>query len=82
MAVTQELWGSETSKAVDNFPVSGERIPVPVVRWLGRIKAAAARVKNGGGQILHDPHEVPGGSWIVNCSDPQGAAFALLGPHR
>jgi fumarate hydratase, class II len=44
MAVSQELWGSETSKAVENFPVSGERVPVPVVRWLGRIKAAAARV--------------------------------------
>ena len=27
-----------------NFPVSGERIPVPVIRWLGRIKGAAARV--------------------------------------
>jgi fumarate hydratase, class II len=38
------LWGSETSKAIDNFPVSGEPVPVPVVRWLGRIKAAAARV--------------------------------------
>jgi fumarate hydratase class II len=44
MAVQQELWGPETSKAVANFPVSGERVPAPVVRWLGRIKAAAARV--------------------------------------
>ncbi len=40
----QQLWGGETTKAVANFPVSGERVPVPVVRWLGRIKAAAARV--------------------------------------
>src|ERR671928_927842 len=40
----QELWGAETRKAVDNFPVSGEPIPAPVARWLGRIKAAAARV--------------------------------------
>src|SRR3954452_8922110 len=40
----QQLWGGETTKAVSNFPVSGERVPVPVVRWLGRIKAAAARV--------------------------------------
>jgi fumarate hydratase, class II len=39
----QELWGGETRKAVDNFPVSGERVPVAVVRWLGRIKGAAAR---------------------------------------
>src|SRR6185436_301662 len=38
-----ELWGEETRKAVANFPVSGEPIPVPVARWLGRIKAAAAR---------------------------------------
>jgi fumarate hydratase class II len=39
-----ELWGGETTKAVANFQVSGEPIPVPVARWLGRIKAAAARV--------------------------------------
>ena len=41
--VEQELWGAETRKAVVNFPVSGVPIPVPVARWLGRIKAAAAR---------------------------------------
>ena len=40
----EELWGAETRKAVENFPVSGEPIPAPVARWLGRIKAAAARV--------------------------------------
>src|SRR6187549_1274360 len=39
-----QLWGGETTKAVANFPVSGERVPVEVVRWLGRIKGAAARV--------------------------------------
>jgi fumarate hydratase class II len=39
-----ELWGEETRKAVANFPVSGQPIPEPVVRWLGRIKAAAAEV--------------------------------------
>ena len=39
-----ELWGAETTKAIANFPVSGEPIPVPVARWLGRIKAAAALV--------------------------------------
>ncbi len=41
---TEQLWGAETNKAVDNFPVSGEPVPVPVLRWLGRIKGAAARV--------------------------------------
>ncbi len=41
---TEQLWGGETTKAVANFPISGERVPVAVVRWLGRIKGAAARV--------------------------------------
>jgi fumarate hydratase class II len=40
----QELWGGETTKAIANFPVSGQPIPAPVARWLGRIKGAAARV--------------------------------------
>jgi fumarate hydratase class II len=40
----KQLWGGETTKAVANFPISGERVPVPVIRWLGRIKGAAARV--------------------------------------
>src|SRR4051794_27214059 len=48
MAATEverdQLWGAETMKAVENFPVSGQPIPAPVVHWLGRIKAAAARV--------------------------------------
>jgi len=43
MADPQQLWGSETTKAVENFPVSGERVPVTVVRMLAHIKAAAAR---------------------------------------
>ena len=40
---TQELWGAETRKAVENFQVSGQPIPPSVAAWLGRIKAAAAR---------------------------------------
>jgi fumarate hydratase, class II len=40
----RELWGEETRKAMANFTVSGEPIPAPVDRWLGRIKGAAARV--------------------------------------
>ena len=39
----RKLWGGETDKAVANFPVSGEALPIPVIRWLGRLKAAAAR---------------------------------------
>jgi fumarate hydratase, class II len=53
----QELWGGETAKAVENFPVSGEPIPAPVVHWLGRIKGAAARVNAELGLLEPDKAE-------------------------
>jgi fumarate hydratase class II len=40
----EQLWGGETTKAVANFPISGEGVPAPVIHWLGRIKSAAAHV--------------------------------------
>src|SRR6202041_1859303 len=40
----KQLWGGETPKAVENFPISGETVPVSVVHWLARIKGAAAAV--------------------------------------
>jgi fumarate hydratase class II len=54
MATTEQLWGGETTKAVDNFPISGERVPVTVVRWLGRIKGAAARANAELGLLERD----------------------------
>src|SRR3954468_6342398 len=42
--MADKLYGGETEKAVANFPISGEPVPAPVVHWLGRIKAASARV--------------------------------------
>jgi fumarate hydratase class II len=53
----QELWGAETRKAIANFPVSGEPIPVAVARWLGRIKAAAALVNADLGLLAPDKAE-------------------------
>jgi fumarate hydratase class II len=45
------LYGGETKKAVDNFPISGETVPVSVIRWLGRIKGTAALVNAELGNI-------------------------------
>jgi fumarate hydratase class II len=56
-AAPQELWGVETNKAIENFPVSGEPIPTSVARWLGRIKAAAARVNAELGLLDQDKAE-------------------------
>jgi fumarate hydratase class II len=56
-AAPRELWGTETRKAIENFPISGEPIPVEVARWLGRIKAAAARVNGELGLLDADRAE-------------------------
>jgi fumarate hydratase, class II len=64
----RELWGGETRKAVANFPVSGERIPVSVARWLARIKAAAARANAELGLLDDDKAER-----IARAADRVGA---------
>lgn len=46
------------------------------------IDAAVARVKEKGGMIANGPMQVPGGSWITQGFDPQGAMFALVGPRH
>jgi fumarate hydratase, class II len=47
----EQLWGPETVKAVENFQISNEPIPVPVIRWLGRLKAAGARANAALGEL-------------------------------
>src|SRR3954454_7621157 len=41
---SQQLWGGETTKAVENFQISGETVPMPVIHWLGHIQGTAAKV--------------------------------------
>lgn len=59
------------------------KMPAPF--WLyyfsiDAIDAGVERVKSGGGTIINGPMEVPGDLWIVQCTDPQGAMFALVAP--
>jgi predicted enzyme related to lactoylglutathione lyase len=60
---------------------------IPVACWqlyfnVAAIDAALARVKSAGGAVLMGPAEVPGPAWIIQCTDPQGAHFALVAPTR
>lgn len=60
---------------------------LPVSMWtyyigVDDIDRAIEAVKNGGGQIFHGPNEIPGGEYTLNGMDPQGAAFALVGPRK
>ncbi|WP_205696366.1 lyase family protein [Conexibacter sp. SYSU D00693] len=50
----KKLYGGETTKAVENFPISGETVPPSVIHWLGRIKGAAARVNGELGLLDKD----------------------------
>ena len=47
-----------------------------------KVDAAVERIKQGGGKILNGPMEVPGGQWIAQAADPQGAMFAIVGKTR
>jgi len=56
----------------------------PAVTWnyyfrVSGVDAAVGRIKAAGGTILVGPQEVPGGEWVINALDPQGAAFGLVG---
>ena len=77
------------------FSAAGETIggmftkppTLPLPFWLyyfnvDNVEAVAGRVEAGGGEILYGPTTVPGGAWIVHCTDPQGALFALLDRRR
>jgi predicted enzyme related to lactoylglutathione lyase len=61
--------------------------PLSPPHWLfyfavDAIDAGAERIRRAGGTVVHGPHAVPGGAWIVMATDPQGAGFALVAPGR
>jgi uncharacterized protein len=72
--------------AIDGTPRGGmmTRMPqTPGSFWLyyfnvDAASEAAERVKKAGGSVVMAPHPVPGGHWIVQCLDPQGAMFAMI----
>lgn len=68
------LGGMMTIPAGENVP------PHWMYYWkVPDLDGAVVRVTAGGGRVIHGPHEVPGGSRVAQCFDPQGAAFALHG---
>jgi len=88
--VVESPAGPYQTFATGGAPIGGMMTKPPQVPspgWLyyfnvDAIDAAIERVKVGGGQILHGPMQVPGGSWIAQCRDPQGAMFAIVASQR
>lgn len=72
--------GGEMIGAVMNRPKDG---PPPMWTYVFRVNgvdAAAERIRTNGGSVTYGPVQVPGGDWVVNATDPQGAIFGLVGP--
>jgi predicted enzyme related to lactoylglutathione lyase len=60
---------------------------VPMPAWayyfnVPGIDSAIERIAAAGGQVVNGPMEVPGGTWVVQALDPQGAFFCLAAPAR
>jgi predicted enzyme related to lactoylglutathione lyase len=73
--------------AIDGVQAGGmmtkmPQTPAPFWLYYFNVEAiddAKARVEAAGGQVINGPMQVPGGRWIVQCLDPQGAIFAMVG---
>lgn len=85
MAVDMGEMGVYQLFAIDGVDCGGmmkRPAQMPVCAWnyyfnIDGIDAAAKRVTDGGGKIMMGPHQVPGGSWILMGTDPQGVLFSL-----
>jgi len=72
-------------KAIGGMMTKPETVPMPCWSYyfnVEAIDAAVERVKANGGTVVFGPQSVPGDSWIINATDPQGAFFSLVAPKR
>ena len=89
-AIDMGAMGTYQTFTIDGAPVGGmmkgcQQMPGPCWNYyiaVESVAAAAARATEHGGQVLHGPQEVPGGAWIVQARDPQGAAFAMVSAQK
>jgi len=90
MAVDMDAMGIYQTFKLGDRGIGGmmtKRPEMPMAYWgfyfiVPGIDSAIEKVKSLGGEILMGPHEVPGGSWIAACQDPQGAYFNLTSATR
>ena len=82
-ACGQATAGNSGGPAIGAMMTKPPALPVPFWGYyfnVPSIDAGTEKIKAGGGKILNGPMEVPGGQWIVQAMDPQGAAFSLVAP--
>ncbi|MFN8589279.1 MAG: VOC family protein [Candidatus Eisenbacteria bacterium] len=77
---TYQTWKS-TDAPIGGMMTKMAVTPAPFWLYYFNVEAlgeALDRVKAAGGQVIHGPTQVPGGSVIANCLDPEGGIFALV----
>jgi len=86
---TYQLFSTGGATGMDMMSGGMMKIPPgsPASGWLyyfvvDDIDAALKRVTDNGGTVIMPPTEVPGGAWIIQGLDPQGAMFALVGMRK
>lgn len=79
-----QIFGLE-GRDIGGMMTKMETMPVPFWNYYFTVEAldpAIAILKAQGGTVINGPHEVPGGAWIVQALDPQGAMFSLTAAKR
>lgn len=67
--------------AIGGMMTKPAAMPIPFWNFyfqVDAIGAAMERLTARGGKVINGPMEVPGGAWIVQALDPQGAMFSLV----
>ncbi|MCK5574880.1 MAG: class II fumarate hydratase, partial [Sphingomonadales bacterium] len=49
-----KYWGAQTQRSIQNFPIGGETMPLPIVRALGIVKKSTARANERLGNLEAD----------------------------
>jgi predicted enzyme related to lactoylglutathione lyase len=79
------LVGIQGVQSIGMFKATPDK-PMPT-QWMcyahvADVDKSANAAKAGGGKVVNGPMEVPGGTWIANLIDPQGAMFAVHADKR
>jgi predicted enzyme related to lactoylglutathione lyase len=88
-AIDMGAMGTYQTFATGGLPCGGmmkacAQVPAPAWNYYIAVESAAKaadRAQAHGAQVMHGPAEVPGGAWIVQARDPQGAPFAVVSAH-
>lgn len=78
---TYAMFGLDEKRSVGGMSNIARAMNLPP-HWLfyfnvPDIQRAVQAVEAGGGKVVNGPSEIPGGDWIAQCADPQGAHFAV-----